>query len=515
MDTTVNGYLTTKQLRALIWLAMLLGLCGVQVVCAQGEPPQVKAMDVRTSSNGLALSECRLESASTSGSVAARCGHFEVPENPAAPAGRRIALHVAVIPALRSRDRADPVFVISGGPGQAASDFYLAMAQVFGRIRRDHDIVLIDQRGTGRSNKLNCPLPNDSDLTEADPAQIRTHTEKCLSALTGDPRFYTTSIAVEDMDAVRSALGYERANLYGISYGTRVAQQYARRYPGRVRSMVLDGVVPPTMALGPRIALDAQAALDGIFERCAQTRECAQTFPELAQTFNALQVRLRERPLDLTIPDPLTAQPLPLRFGAAELNGAVRMLTYSDETASTLPLLLHDAQVNDRPAALAAQFEMVKRSMQNQLAYGMHFSVVCSEDAPRWSQENVAREALEATYIGADFMDVMRAVCEGWPRGVVHEDFMQPLHTDIPVLALSGQMDPVTPPAYAELALEHFGNSRHLVLSGQGHGQLAIGCMPRVVARFIASASTNELGEECLKGIAPTPFMLSSSGPAP
>lgn len=519
---TVNGYSTTYQRRRLVqmrtpvWLPILIGLAwGAEGARAQSESPRIETKQDLSTHHALALSECRLESASTNGSVAARCGSFDVAENPAAPAGRHIALHVAVIPALRSRDRADPLFVISGGPGQAASDFYLAMAQVFGRIRRDHDIVLIDQRGTGRSNQLNCPLPNDSDLTEANPAEIRTHAAQCLASLPGDVRFYTTSIAVEDMDAVRAALGYERVNLYGISYGTRVAQHYVRRYPNRVRSMVLDGVVPPTMALGPTIAIDAQSALDGLFERCTQTAECARAFPNLAQTFQALRVRLQKQPLELTIADPLTAQPLLLRFGAAELNGAVRMLTYSDETASTLPLLLHDAQANDRPAALAAQFEMVKRSMQSQLAYGMHFSVVCSEDAPRWSQAKVAREALEATYIGADFMDVMHAVCEGWPRGIVHEDFMQPLHTEVPVLALSGQWDPVTPPAYADRALENFRNARHLVLPGQGHGQLAIGCMPRIVARFIANASTHELGEECLKGIAPTPFMLSSSGPAP
>ena len=140
---------------------------------------------------------------------------------------------------------------------------------------------------------------------------------------------------------------------------------------------------------------------------------------------------------------------------------------------------------------------------------------MCTEDAPRWAQENVAREKLEATYIGADFMDVMQAICEQWPRGVLHEDFAEPLRTNIPVLALSGQVDPVTPPAYGERALEQLSNARHLTLPGQGHGQLAIGCMPRVVTRYIASASTKDLGEECLKGIAPAPFMLSTSGPAP
>ena len=158
--------------RALLWM-LVAGLACLSSTIALAQGDAMSDASSRTPDRGdFTLSDCRLESANTNGSVAARCGRFNVPENPAAPTGRRIALHVAVIPALRSRDRADPLFVISGGPGQAASDFYLAMAQVFGRIRRDHDIVLIDQRGTGRSNKLDCPLPNDSDLTEADPAQV-------------------------------------------------------------------------------------------------------------------------------------------------------------------------------------------------------------------------------------------------------------------------------------------------------------------------------------------------------
>jgi pimeloyl-ACP methyl ester carboxylesterase len=177
--------------------------------------------------------------------------------------------------------------------------------------------------------------------------------------------------------------------------------------------------------------------------------------------------------------------------------------------------LIHRAQVAEHPEALAAQFEMVKRSMQDQIAYGMHFSVVCAEDAPRWAEEKVSPDALQGTYIGADFMAVMRAVCDVWPRGEVHEDFARPLKAQIPVLALSGEADPITPPAYAERALKQFTNARHLILRGQGHGQLAIGCMPRIVARFITNASPRELDEDCLKAVVPTPFMISSSGPTP
>jgi pimeloyl-ACP methyl ester carboxylesterase len=463
----------------------------------------------------LPLTECRLQSPNVSGSVAARCASLEVLEDRSSPLGKRVRLHVAVIPALRTQAESDALFIISGGPGQAASDFYLAMSHVFARIRRDRDIVIVDQRGTGRSNRLDCPLPNDSDLTEADPSLVQSHTRACLESLPGDPRFYTTSVAVEDLDAARAALQYERINIYGISYGTRVAQQYLRRYPARVRSLVLDGVVPPALALGPHVAVEAQAALDALFNRCSKSAACDEAFPNLRASFASLGAHLKDKPLELTINDPVTAEPLELRFGAAELNGAVRMLTYSDETASTLPLLIHQAQVAQRPEALAAQFEMVKRSMQNQLAYGMHFSVVCTEDAPRWNQERVSEQALRGTYIGADFMKAMRAICEVWPKGTLHEDFSRPLEAATPVLALSGEFDPITPPAYAQRAIEQFTNAKHIVLPGQGHGQLAVGCMPRVVAQFIEGASAEKLNEECLKNISAAPFMISNSGPAP
>lgn len=463
----------------------------------------------------LPLRDCRLESPNVSGSVAARCASLEVLEDRGNPRSKQISLQVAVIPALRTRAESDPLFVISGGPGQAASDFYLAMSHVFGRIRRDRDIVVIDQRGTGRSNRLDCPLPNDSDLTEADPALVQPLAKACLAALPGDPRFYTTSVAVEDLDAARAALGYERINLYGISYGTRVAQHYLRRYPASVRSLVLDGVVPPELGLGPHVAIEAQRALDALFDRCSNSTACSEAFPNVRESFARLRSELKQKPLELTIADPLKADPLQLRFGVAELNGAVRMLTYSDETASTLPLLIHQAQVARRPEPLAAQFEMIKRSMQNQLAYGMHFSVVCTEDAPRWEQENVTEEALRETYIGADFMTTMRTICDIWPKGTLHEDFGRALQAATPVLALSGEYDPITPPAYAQRALERFSNAKHIILAGQGHGQLAVGCVPRLVSQFIANASSADLDQNCLKAIAPAPIMITTSGPAP
>lgn len=462
----------------------------------------------------LKLEDCRLESEIAGGSVAARCGWLSVPENREQPAGKQVRLHVAVIPSLRLEPAGDPLFVLSGGPGQAASDFYISIAPALGRVRRDRDIVVLDQRGTGRSNRLDCTFPDESDITFSDPQQLSELTRSCLAKLPGDPRYYTTSVAVRDLDDVRAALGYEKLDLYGVSYGTRVAQHYMRRYPTRVRVAILDGVVPPQLALGPDVALDAQAAIDSAFARCESNTDCKRVFPAIAATFASLRARLEAQPVTLAIPDPLSAEPTQTQLGAPELSAAVRLLSYSDETVSTLPLLIHEADAG-QPQALAAQYLMIKRSLDTQIANGMHFAVVCSEDAPRWNENPISQSALAKTYIGETFMTAMRSICEQWPRGPVDEEFSKPLSSAIPTLVLSGGNDPVTPARYGEQILPGLSKSRHLVLDGQGHGQIGVGCMPRVIADFIAAGDVGSLDDACLKTVGPAPFLLSRSAPAP
>lgn len=465
--------------------------------------------------NALPLHACRLDSAVTGGQSAARCGEYVVPENRKSPGGRKLRLHVAVVPALRLEPAADPLFVLSGGPGQAASDLYLSIAPAFARIRRDRDIVLVDQRGTGRSNRLDCAFPEDSNLSRLGAGELQAAVRECLAGLPGDPRYYTTSVAVRDLDEVRAALGYESIDLYGISYGTRVAQHYMRRYPQRVRVAILDGVVPAGLALGPDAALDAQRALDAAFARCAAAEGCASAFPDLPRTFESLRSRLERQPLSLTLPDPLTAQPRTAVFGAAELGAAVRLLSYVDETVSVLPLLIHAAQAEQRPEALVAQYLMIQRSAGEQIATGMHYAVVCSEDAPRWAQSDVSEAALARTYMGTAFMSSLRTICAHWPRGPVDADFAAELRSEIPVLILSGGNDPVTPQRYGEDVLRGLPRARHVVLAGQGHGQIATGCVPRLAAEFIAAGSAEALDLACVETVSAAPFMLSYSATAP
>lgn len=424
-------------------------------------------------------------------------------------------LHVAVVPALRLKPAADPLFIVSGGPGQAASDFYLSVAPAFARIRRDRDLVVVDQRGTGRSNRMDCTLPDDSEFATVDPQKLQELVRTCRAHLPGDPRYYTSSIAVRDLDDVRAALGYEKLNLYGISYGTRVVQHYMRRYPGRVRTAILDGAVPAEVALGPDVAIEAQRATESSLQRCARDESCSQQFPDILAQFAALQQQLRKQPLSVSIPHPLTGAITRTTIDAARFGAAVRLLSYSDETVATLPLLIHEAQSLREPQALTAQYLRVSNAMEEQIAAGMHFAVVCSEDAPRWAQEKVTEEALAKTYMGTAFMSGMRAVCEAWPRGPVDTDFGEPLQTDVPTLILSGSNDPVTPQRYADQIMKGVRNGRHLVGAGQGHGQLATGCIPRLTAQFVAAGSAAELDDACVRNIRPTPFMLSRTAPAP
>lgn len=453
----------------------------------------------------LRLTECQLSTRGLKVTVKARCGTLSVPENPADPAGRQIALHIAVVPAISRSPQPDPLFILVGGPGQSAGETYPAMAQSFSQIRQQRDILLVDQRGTGKSHPLECDLPDDDVLdTETTIAVL----QACPATLDADLRFYTTEIAMHDLDAVRAALGYERINLYGASYGTRAALTYLRLFPDRVRSLVLDAVVSPEYRLFLNTARDADRALDLLFARCEADAACHEAFPDARRKFADLLAQLEAQPLTMTVPDPVSAKPISVTVDRSDLLELIFPLLYAPELAALLPLSLQQLAA-DNPAPLLAQAGAVDAD----LYLGMFYAVACTEDAPFIDPMQAAALA-EGTWFG-DRTALLREICTAWPRGDLSPGWDAPVHSDVPALLLSGEADPVTPPQYAARVAETLPNGLHIIGPGMGHGLLGRGCIDTLVSDFVAAASVTDLDATCAQRLAPPPFFVSPSGPHP
>jgi pimeloyl-ACP methyl ester carboxylesterase len=488
-----------------VWRSLVFFALGGAVLPVQG---------VAATPAGLALHECRLEHPLRLASISARCGVLAVPLDRTQPAGASIDLKIAIVPALNRRAAAPPLFLLAGGPGQGATAMYVSFAAAFARVNRNHDIVLVDQRGTGGSAPLTCEYPDDWQPPADVMPALRQATLSCLHKYGDRVRFFTSSAAVADLEAVRQALGFPTIDLYGVSYGTRVAELYMRRFAGAVHAVILDGVTFPEQAIGPESPLDGQRALDLIVARCGASQDCAAAYPLLPQELESLRRQFGPEKSPLVLDDPDTGLPLKIEFNRSMLSASLRFLSYSATQASLLPTLIHRA-AQGALAPLAAQTVMTARQLENQLASGMQNSVICSEDVPFFAAAGVDRAVLTRTYQGAEQLEGLLEICKLWPRGPVDPDLHSPLTSDIPTLLLSGEADPVTPPADAERAAAGLARHRHLILSGEGHGQVNTGCVPRLMAEFLDAAAPEKLDAGCLERHRPTPFFVNTTGPAP
>lgn len=464
----------------------------------------------------LELADCRISIGPGFPSVKARCGTMPRPLNPQDPDSPEIGIRVAVVAALNLSPEPDPVVPIAGGPGQGSVEFYLQARAAFENLRRNRDILLVDQRGTGESARMDCDVDDEVILYETDYSLDDTlaFIRECLDALPYDPRYFTTSVAVADLEAIREALGYSQLNLYGVSYGSRVAQHFARRFPDSTRTVVIDGVVPPQIALGPEIATESQNAVDNVLARCAADPDCNERFPGIRDTFGRVVSELRAGSVEVTVPHPNTGRPETFTFGPGQFAGAVRLLVYNRNTIALLPLFIHEAgQGNYGP--LASQFLLIAMAMADSLAIGMHNSVMCTEDVPFLDRTTIDFAGIAASYMGSFQLETLEAMCSIWPAGPIDAEFKSPLASELPFLLLSGDADPITPPRYAEMAAADLGYATHLIGRHQGHGQITVGCTGRIVADFVATRDPLALDSECLERSFVTPFFLDFSGPAP
>ncbi len=444
----------------------------------------------------LSLEPCRLRGVEHD----ALCGVLQRPLNPAEPQGKTIEVHVAVLPALARNKKPDPVFLLAGGPGQSAIGLAASAERLFARLLNRRDVVLVDQRGVGRSAPLVCDdeSPTAPIADRLDMAGMSRQITRCLAALQalphGDLRQYTTTIAMQDVDAVRAALGAERVNLVGGSYGTRAGLEYARQFPQRVRRLVLDGVAPPDMALPATFSPDGQVALDAVFAACEADAGCRARHPQLRERWRLLLAAL---PKPLPVVHPLTGAVETVNVTRDLLAMQVRQPLYVPALAAALPAAMDRATQGDIGPLLALGMGMSARR-ETQLAMGMHFSVICAEDMPRMA----GTAERPGPDFGSLFADVYTRVCAGWPRGSVPPAFYTVPALPAPALLLSGGADPVTPPRHGARIAQALGPSaRHVVVPQAGHGVMALPCVRDVLFRFI-DADTDAAAQQVDTGCA-------------
>jgi len=454
-----------------------------------------------------------LRSCSVQGSPAeAQCGTYQVFEDRAARTGRTIPLNVVVLPALAAHPAPDPIFVLTGGPGQgAASGVTDDVVELFQPMRSERAIVFVDQRGTGESHPLPCRLVDDGaenafrELLPVD--RIRA----CRQILerAADLRLYTTPIAMDDLDEVRSALGYAEINLYGVSYGSLAALQYLRQHPAHVRSVALGGVATPAQRLPLHFAAAAQAALDHLVADCGADDACRRAFPDLRGDVARALARFDAGPVTFDLPG-VGGQP-PQRTSMARPIFAerLRLLLYSVRSARRVPLVVHRAADGDWvPFARASSPPLTGRSPS--FAMGMYLTVTCSESVLTITEQDIVRES-RGTFVGEDRTRAHVRACQEWPRGSIPADFYAPITSAVPVLMLSGELDAATPGHYAAAALRSLPNGRQILIANLAH-EYSGDCARDLVAEFVARGSARELDTRCIAALRRPPFVTQAAG---
>ena len=450
---------------------LVLWTAGAMFFALAGAPVQAKEL----------LSNCRVGGFAQE----VRCGVIERPLNPDQPQGKRIAIHFIVLPAQDKNKDLDPIFLLAGGPGQSAIKVASWMQVVFDKLQRKHDLVFVDQRGTGQSAPLECP-ENEGTQGIGDADYGVRQMLKCKARLEklpwGDLRFYTTSIAMQDLDAVRAMLNYNRIDLIGISYGTRAALEYQRQFPQNVRRTVLDGAVQPDQMLSED---DPQQVLNSLFTDCAADPRCNKAYPTLGKDWQNLLDKLPQ-PAQLT--HPRLGTQFRAEIGRADVLNWVTSIIYSPVNSAGLPHAIEQARQGNFNALLALS-GLGALPNPGSVALGMHFSTVCSEEYDRMQQRGKPQP-------GNDFGDMHTRqylkVCAQWPRSKVPDGFYTIPRSATPVLLLSGGIDPVTPPRHAQQIAAKLGPlARQLALQHAGHGMLQQTCLTDVATNFI-NAKTDQ-----------------------
>jgi pimeloyl-ACP methyl ester carboxylesterase len=426
----------------------------------------------------------------------ARCGTVTVAEDRSNPSRRRIALNVIVVPAAKPARERQALFDLEGGPGLADTHnaaFYLSDGLGYSATR---DVVLVDQRGTGESNPLDCPEFDAADHA-LEPMFPEAAVRSCRARLERGAALerYTTDDAVADLDAVREALGYRRIDLVALSYGTTLAMRYIALHGAHVRSAILLSAVPPS-AMPPRHhATAAQAALEQLFADCNADAACRARYPALKGDLNEALRELRAAGrIDPQVAMERLRTKLHSATGMRALPSTIGRLATGDASILT--------SGNER-----AGFNYYD---------GVYLTITCSESLP-WFDVHGAMDASRQTLFGDYRLARQRAACAQWPRASVRRNFFMPVRSSVPTLFVSGGRDPVTPARWAEQAARGFRHARHIVIPWAGHvidGLEGLDtCFDPQMIRFLDAADPNAVDAGCFADMRPPAFELADKSP--
>jgi pimeloyl-ACP methyl ester carboxylesterase len=449
----------------------------------------------------LALKDCEVRGIQGK----ARCGMLEVYEDRAAKKGRKISLNIVVLPATGDKREPDPLFYFAGGPGSAATEDAAGVAQGLSKIREHRDLVFVDQRGTGGSNPLNCDFYNPADLQSylgyffplEEVRRCRTQLET-----RADLKLYITTIAMDDIDDVRTALGYDRINLFGGSYGTRAALTYLKRHPQHVRTATLQGVSPTNQFMPGDFPVQTERALQGVLAECVADQQCNTAFPNVRAEAQAVLAQLIKGPIEVEIQKPESTEHIKVKLSRDLVAEAIRYMLYSPVPASRVPLIIHlAAQGNFVPLTHAAL--EYRKFLVGTGSNGMYLSITCAEDLP-WIKPGEGERLAENTFLGDYRLRQQREACALWPRATIERDYSQPVVSDVPVLILTGQWDPVTAPSNGETAARTLKNSMHIIVPHGAHGLgglEGLDCIDRITNEFIEGGTTKGIDTSCVQNI--------------
>jgi pimeloyl-ACP methyl ester carboxylesterase len=444
----------------------------------------------------------------------AKCGTVTVFENREAKSGRQIALNIAVLPALNQEHQPDPFFMIAGGPGQAVVGLFMqgVRKDFIAAVRANRDIVLVDQRGTGGSHPLPCELYPASAGVQAlfgefAPAEV---VRACRDTLSKDSDLtqYTTPIAMNDLDDVRAALGYDKINLQGGSYGTRAALVYMRQHPTRVRSAILESLAPTDYKLPLPVARATQHALDRVIQDCAQDAVCHKAYPDVRADLNLVLAALDKGPVKIQVVNPTTKKSETIEMSRNGFADRLRDLLYSPDLARLVPFVLNQAAHGDLGTYASINASVITQ-IEAGINRGMYLSITCAEDIPWITDAEIAKETA-GTIMGARRTEYARSACKEWPRAKITADYIKPVYSLAPVLILSGDADPVAPSWIADGAAKHLPNSRHIIIKYGAHTTSAP-CLDKLMEQFLDAGSAKSLDDSCVNDIHRPAFFTQAS----